>query len=235
MKKLSLFTLALAVSMFVFAQNNPPTGSQSGSQGPLRTPMEVKTRFGIRGGVNLATLELDDDYNATNYNTNLKTSFHVGAFVNVPLTEMFRFQPEVSYVGQGSKVNGTLVSNTANSSNYELDLHYLAVPLMFQLQTTGGFFVELGPQAAFLLSGKEDPASGSKTDLKSKKLIKKTDFGAAGGIGYLSRIGLGANARYVHGFSNVFDSEGAPSNQNKRNFHNRGIQIGLVYHFGANK
>lgn len=233
MKKVSLSTFVLVVSLAVCAQNNPPIGSRQSSPN-LRTEMEVKTRFGLRGGVNLATLELDDDYNATNYNTNLKTSFFVGAFVNIPLTEMLRLQPEVSYLGQGSKVSGNLVSNTANSGDYELDLHYLAVPIMFQLQTTGGFFVELGPQAAFLLSAKEEPARGSKMDLKSGKLIKKTDFGAAGGIGYLSRIGLGATARYVHGFSNVFDSEGAPS-QKKRDFHNRGIQLGLVYHFGANK
>jgi hypothetical protein len=225
MKKISLFMLAIIASYGVMAQD---TG-----QKPMRTEMSTQTRFGLRAGVNLASLELDDDNNATDYSTNSKTSFQAGVFVNVPIGGMFRFQPEVSYVGQGSKVNGNFISNPLNKGSYELDYSYIAVPIMFQLQTNGGFFVEAGPQIAFLVRAKEDQQSGNDPDVKDK--LRTTDFGAAAGIGYLSRIGLGVNARYVHGFSNVYNNDNAPASVKNAEISNRGVQIGLVYHLGAHK
>ena len=104
--------LVCAVSGSSYAQNEPQ----------LTTPMEVKPRFGIKGGVNLASLEIDDDTPATNFNTNSKTSFHVGVYGNIPLSDMFRFQPELLYVGGGSKVNGTPLSgNQGTTETYEAD------------------------------------------------------------------------------------------------------------------
>lgn len=229
MKKISLLALAFISTMAVSAQQDPDKAHK-----PLRTDMSVTPRFGLRASANLASLEVDDDYNATNYSTNSKTSFQVGAFVNIPLGGALRVQPEVSYVGQGSKVNGNFVSNPLGQGRYELDFHYIAVPIMLQLQSASGLFIEVGPQAGFLLKAQEEQ-SNAKVDLKDRDLVRTTDFGAAAGIGYLSRVGLGLNARYVHGFSNVFNSDNAPSGTEDREISNRGVQIGLVYHFGAAK
>ncbi len=217
--------LAVVASFEVMAQDT--------EQKPMRTEMSTQVRFGLRAGVNLASLELDDENTATDYNTNSKTSFQAGIFVNIPIGGMFRLQPEVSYVGQGSKVNGNFISNPLNKGSYELDYSYIAVPIMFQLQTNGGFFVEAGPQIAFLVRAKEDQQSGNDPDVKDK--LRTTDFGAAAGIGYLSRIGLGINARYVHGFSNVYNNDNAPASVKNAEISNRGVQIGLVYHLGAQK
>ncbi len=230
MKKINLFTLAVFTSFLGFAQDQP-MGSSSTPM--LRTAMATTTRFGIRGGVNLASLEIDDDNNATKFNSNMKTSFHLGAFVNIPIGGMFRLQPEVSYVGQGSKIDGTLLSNASVQESYELDYHYIAVPILAQLQTAGGFFVEAGPQIAFMIKAREDRGTGDDADLED--LLRKTDFALAGGIGYLSRIGLGVNARYVHGLSNVYNNDAAGRAVRDAEVSNRGIQLGLTYHFGANK
>jgi hypothetical protein len=233
MKKISLFALAFATGFVGMAQN------QDANRTPiLRTEMSVQPRFGLRGGVSMSKLELDDDYSGTAYDMSKKTTFHAGAFVNIPVGGMFRIQPEISYYGGGSKVHGNLVSNpliTSGTGNYELDFHYVGLPIMFQLQTPGGFFVEAGPQGAFLVKGQEEVTNGAKTDLKEKELVKQLDFGAAGGIGYLSRIGLGINARYYHGLSNVFNSDNAAEGSEAREISTRSLQIGLVYHFGANK
>ena len=128
-----------AAGIISFAQNDPQ----------LTTPMEVKTRFGIKGGVNLATLEIDDE-STPNMNTNMKTSFHGSAFVNIPLASSFRFQPEIMFSSQGTKssVRSSTDENLAGIDEY--DFRYLAVPLMFQWMSTGGFFVELGPQFSYL-------------------------------------------------------------------------------------
>jgi hypothetical protein len=236
MKKISLFTLAMATGWASMAQVSTDPSS---AHKPVRTEMSTQPRFGLRGGVSLSSLELDDDYNATNYSTNSKTTFHAGAFVNIPLGRTFRIQPEISYYGGGSKVRGNLVSNplqTSGTGNYELDFHYIGIPVMFQLHTgSNGFFVEAGPQASFLIQGQEEPSGGNKINLKERELVKQLDFGAAAGVGYISRIGLGLNARYVHGFSNVFNSDNAPAGTQDREISTRSIQIGLVYHFGAAK
>lgn len=226
MKKISVFALALFSGLAVFAQDDKPA----------RTPMATKTYFGVKGGVNLASLELDDDNTTTNFNTNSKTSFHVGVFANVPIGGNFRFQPEILYVGQGSKVSGTpLVGTGTGNTNYELDFDYVAIPLMVQLKTPGGFFVEAGPQFAFLTTARQDNATGTDPDLKDLDLVRKTDFALLGGIGYTSRIGLGVHATYVHGLSNVYNTDSAPSGTTDREVSNRGVKIGLHYMFGAAK
>ncbi|MBD0331114.1 MAG: PorT family protein [Chitinophagaceae bacterium] len=213
MKKISLLSLAVFAGLIVLAQ-----------EPKLKTDMAVQPRFGLRAGVNLATLEIDDD-SQSNINTNNKTTFHGGVFVNIPVGGMFRFQPELSYSRQGSKVDYPDVPT--GTVNTEWDFDYINLPLMLQWQSTGGFFVELGPQIGFLLKA-EDEESGE--DIKDD--LKKIDFGANAGIGYLSRIGLGINARYDYGFSNIFDDDNTSGDFKLRN---RVIQLGLVYHFGANK
>ena len=224
------------MSGFGFVQAQTTTMDPNQAHKPLRTEMSTAVRFGLRAGANLASLELDDDYNGTTYGTNSKTSFHAGAFVNIPLG-MFRFQPELSYVGGGSKVNGNFLSpaNVNNTGKYELDYHYIAVPLMLQLQGKSGFFVEAGPQFAYSVMAQEERNDGSTTDLKDIDLIRKTDFALNGGLGYLTRVGLGINARYVHGLSNVYNSDNAPTGQTEKEVSNRWIQLGLTYHFGAAK
>jgi len=236
MKKISLFTLAMATGWASMAQ---VTTNPNDAHKPLRTEMSTEPRFGLRGGVSLSSLEIDDDYNNTDYNTNSKTSFHLGAFVNIPLGRIFRIQPEISYYGGGSKVNGALVSTTNTRGNYELDFHYIGIPVMFQLHTgASGFFVEAGPQASFLVQGQEEPSASlnrPKVNLKKDERVKQLDFGAAAGVGYISRIGLGLNARYYHGFSNVYNSDNAVATERDKDLGTRSIQIGLVYHFGAAK
>jgi hypothetical protein len=209
MKKISLFLLASMVSVISFAQETKPQ---------LTTPMEVKTRFGIKGGVNLASLEIDDNTPVTNFNTNSKTSFHVGVYANLPLSSMFRLQPEILYLGAGSKVQGTPLSgNQGGTATYEADFDYIAVPLKLQLATKKGFFVEAGPQFSFLTTARQDNNTGNDPDITS-------------------RIGLGVHATYLHGLSNVFDTDNADeTNPIGGEVSNRGVLIGLHYSFGANK
>ena len=230
MKKISFVAVALATSMAVFAQNQQPK---------LRTDMAVTTRFGIKGGVNLDKMNADGYSSASDFNSKMKTAFHGGVFVNVPLSTNFRFQPEVVYSNQGGKnsINTTIPTGTV-TTHYKSELNYINVPLMFQLQSTPGVFVELGPQFGYLLSAKNkstDNTSGSgNTEMDIKDQLEKWDIAAAGGIGYLSRIGLGVNARYNYGFTNILDKDfsGYTSGTELKN---RVWQVGLFYQFGAAK
>ena len=229
MKKTSLFVLALFSGMAVFAQDEKPQ---------LRTPMTVKTRFGLRGGVNLADLNAKNVSNtATFTEAESKTSFNAGVFANIPISEMFRFQPEIAFSSQGGKLHGPSASGTGPT--YEQDLHYLTLPLNFQLMTSKGFFIQTGPQLGFLVSAKTKNVSGTtavSNDGDNKDDFDKLDFAWSGGVGYLSRIGLGIDLRYNIGIANVVADDARTNAPFKgQTWKNSVGQFSLIYHFGANK
>src|ERR671932_646829 len=96
MKKVLLLSLAVFIGVAVFAQTTQ-----------LVTPMAKKTRFGIKAGVNLAKFNFNADQFPSGANiasTSTKTSAHAGVFVNIPISTLFKFQPELLYSGQGSKL-----------------------------------------------------------------------------------------------------------------------------------
>ena len=182
--------------------------------------MEKKVRVGIRAGVNLAKFRLTDFPAGTEPNINSKTSMHGGLFANAPLGGMFAIQPGVEYSGQGSKFS-------EGSDKGEYDLHYINVPVMFQWKSTGGFLVETGPQAGLLLRANLDDEE------VEDETFKTLDLSWGAGLGYLSRIGFGVNARFNFGLSNIL--EGDADDDTTPQLKNQVIQIGFVYHFGASK
>ena len=226
MKKISVFALALATSVAVFAQETQPQ---------LRTPREVKARFGVRAGVNLSTVNMSDatsiqDGSVTGANS--KTSYNAGVLVNIPLgTSAFRFQPEVSFSSQGARFFG----GTGTGYSYNQDLNYLNIPLNFQWVSNGGFFVQTGPQVGFLMSAASENAEGTGAPANgdNKDAFDKTDLAWSAGVGYLSRIGLGVDARYNLGLRNLRE-DNAPAMM-QGNWRNNVAQISLIYHFGAHK
>lgn len=225
MKKISLFALALATSAAVFAQETQPQ---------LRTERPVKTMFGLRAGMNLATVNMSDGTNAQNVVTgaNSKTSYNAGLLVNIPLgTSKFRFQPELNFSSQGARLFGG--GNPGFS--YEQDLNYLNVPLNFQLMTPGGFFVQTGPQVGFLMSANTKDRSGTAAPAngENKDNFDKLDLAWSAGLGFVSRIGLGIDARYNLGLRNLREDDAPASMQG--NWRNNVGQISLLYHFGAHK
>jgi hypothetical protein len=101
---------------------------------------------------------------------------------------------------------------------------------MLQYATPGGFFVEAGPQPGWLLKASKD----GDTDTDNKASFDKFNLSIGAGLGYLSRIGLGVNARYNFGLTNTLEDDNGSSN-NGPEVKNQVVQIGLVYHFGASK
>lgn len=225
MKKFSFLTLALVTCFGAIAQNTDDDKAHK----PMRTAMAVQPRIGIKAGPNFANLKMDDEANTTDFKTNGKTSLHFGLFANIPLGGTLRFQPEIVYSMQGAKYTEQV--GTVNNT-YEEDLHYVNIPLMLQIQSPGGFNFELGPQFGILANAQRDK-DGVNTEIKDQR--KSVDFALGGGIGYLTRIGVGVGARYNYGLSNVFNKDDAPAPQSGYNFSNNVVQASLTYHFGASK
>jgi hypothetical protein len=217
MKKMSLFALAFAISAAVFAQDAQPQ---------LRTPMTRKTHFGLDVGVNLAKLSASD-FTGTEPTSNGKTAFHVATFVNIPLAGIVSLKPQLMYSKQGGKIR-------EGNVDFEEDLDYLYVaPAALNFTTPGGFVFETGPMLGFLLgASRENQTNNTSADIKDRR--KPIDVLWSGGIGYMTRSGLGAHARYNYGFTNVRNVDEA-NMRDPGTMRNRVIQIGLMYHFGGHK
>ena len=215
MKKISFSAVALLVGISLFAQDQPN----------LRTEMTRAVRFGIKAGVNIAKMKTGDNPDVS---TNTKTSMGGGLLVNLPVgAGGFAVQPEILYNGMGGKFTETLTLGGTESS--EADLHYLSLPIMFQWKATNGFFLELGPQASYLLKATQE-VNSTEEDVKDQ--LDKFDIAAAGGVGFMSRIGLGIGARYIYGLSDVREDNGTNLTGELKN---RVFHVGLFYHFGAAK
>jgi hypothetical protein len=222
MKKISLITLGLTTGMALFAQG--------------QTTMARKTTFGIKAGVNLAEFRVHNYPAGSEPTVNMKTSMNGGFFANIPLgTGGFAFQPEVLYSGQGSKMNvPTTVGTVTTKVKYEQDLSYITVPMMVQWKSMGGFYLETGPQPGFLVRAQQDGPGDTKTDNKDN--FDKFDLTWGGGLGYMSKMGLGIGARYNLGLTNTIeDGGGNNSANNGPELKNSVIQFNLIWQFGANK
>lgn len=178
------------------------------------TAMQAQTKYGLKAGVNLANFSGDVEDNK------MKIGLNVGAFAKFSLTEAISLQPEVVFSAQGAKYDG-------EEGEGKLNLNYLNIPVLFQYNTTSGFYGETGPQIGFLMSAKDKPEEGDDVDVKDG--FKSTDFSWAIGAGFLTKSGFGVNARFNLGLGNILEESGDYKMKNSV------IQIGVFYALGGKK
>ena len=170
-----------------------------------------KGSFGLKAGLNIYKIsQLDVIEGSTT-----KVGWHGGAFYRVPLRSLVYLQPELLYSAEGAKFEEADFSAKIN-------LNYINVPLMLQLSTPEGFYLETGPQVGFLLNAKTKYSEGgqdSEEDISED--TKKVMFSWGGGAGYWSgNVGFGA--RYNFGLSRM--QKDAGDGNNKSN----GFQVSLL-------
>ncbi|MHA6698023.1 porin family protein [Chryseobacterium sp. A321] len=196
MKKL-LLGAALAVSSLTFAQ-----------------------QFGVKAGVNVSNISDDNDVQ-----TNSKTGYYAGVFMNAPIAEDFSIQPEVLYNSVGSKYDYGNASST-------LTLDYITVPVMFQYNVVPQFYLEAGPEFGFLVGAKSKVESGSfegSSDL-NKDNFNSFNFGVGLGAGFNITNNIGINARYVAGFTDATDESNQDFGSDADNKNNV-FQAGVTFKF----
>jgi hypothetical protein len=168
--------------------------------------------IGIKGGANLFNV-----YNDNGANYDYKFGFHAGLLTHIHITKHFAIQPEVFYSRQGAKFDYT---NGTTNVYSRLNLDYINVPVLFQYMFGNGIRLEAGPQIGFLANSVVRNGDNYYTNTGTFNTV---EIAAAAGISYVSPVGLGVDARYVHGFTDITDG-GAKST-------NRGFQLGLFYLF----
>lgn len=143
-----------------------------------------KTRFGIKGGLNITTLTGDIDANSL-------VGFQIGGFAEINVIERLAIQPELLFSTQGADLQ-----YIGGSRNPDLKLNYINIPVLAKFYITKKFTVEGGPQLGFLVSAKFD-----SNDVKDS--YRSVDTGFNFGAGYNFTDNLSAGIRYTVGISNV--------------------------------
>jgi hypothetical protein len=162
-------------------------------------------QLGIKGGVNLA------GYNGNVNSNSSRTGFHIGALVHIhTLNPKLAIQPEIVFSTQGASFN-----------NGTDKIDYINIPFLLQYLGRGGLRLETGPQVGALVSAKFEDNNGLEYDIKNQ--IKQSDLAWAFGIGFLSTSGLGIDARYNLGLSDITKGRG--------DVKNHVWQFGLFYQF----
>lgn len=167
------------------------------------------THFGIKGGVNIANIKIQ---NAADGDARVR--FHAGGLAHIHISPHFALQPELMFSAQGRQ-------ETINGVKFKTNLSYINMPVLAQYMTGSGFRLQTGPQIGVLVDA-ETGIDGSEVNVDGN--YDRFDLSWAVGASYLTKTGLGFDARYNVGLNNINDV-------NNVRMKNRVWQIGLFYQF----
>lgn len=156
------------------------------------------TKFGIKGGLNLSNLYVNDVKDE-----NMKVGFNAGIFAKIPVTKGFSIQPELLYTQKGSKLT---YDNVFGSGEYRYNLNYVELPLAAVFNIAKNFNLHVGGYASYLVSAnikqlKDNGDINTIADLKADD-FHRFDYGLLGGLGVdVQNFTIGA--RYNYGLHEV--------------------------------
>jgi len=170
------------------------------------TVQAQRTNFGIRGGVNIATMTNMSDYN-------MLVEFSVGLYKDIGLgIDKVTFSPELLYSRIGAKVP-MYVGREIYDTNFKLD--YIRIPLLLKYHFINNSTITpsilLGPYVGFNIRAKA-VAMYEDLSLDYRPIVKTMDFGVTfGGEVAIDRFNLGV--RYGFGIIDVLKGEVSEKNR----------------------
>ncbi len=175
-----------------------------------------QSRFGIKGGLNLTT------FNGKYANqTSINSGFHFGIYTDVEVGNRFVIQPELQFSTQGAGFE--------KDGDFDIELHYLNIPLIFKIYPTERLSLHFGPQFDILLSSK---VKFSGAELNNEEVFEPSDTGIASGLGYeLEKVNFGI--RYIAGLTEVIFMEeklGFPTDESTK-LRNQNLQFYVGFSF----
>lgn len=141
-------------------------------------------QIGVKGGVNFAS-QTGDAFPEQNFDKEGITSFHAGLVAEIKLLERFSVQPELLYSTQGATYKNAV-------TEFKNELGYISIPVMAKFYLTDSFSLEVGPQASFLVSEKND------FDVEDGETF---EFGLNAGLGYKITKNFFVQGRYGLGLT----------------------------------
>lgn len=208
----------------------------------LSVSLNAQVRFGIRAGVNFSKwagsdlqviedlLEKTDGYVVTKG----KTGFHVGGYLDIPISEVFSFEPGLQYSKKGYSIQGDLqipvLKLIALNAGARVQSHYIDMPLYLKANPVKGFTVYAGPQVSYLLRSTLNAKLGVlgisifNRGFGITERFNRVDLGVSGGVGYQFDNGLNLQAGYDYGLSKLDKNDNYDA-------YNRVVKVSLGYTF----
>ncbi|MDI1304969.1 MAG: porin family protein [bacterium] len=138
-------------------------------------------KFGIKAGLNYA------NFTGSDLQFDAITSYHAGLVAEIKLIDSFSIQPELLYSTQGATYKDA-------ATEFKNELGYLSIPVMAKIYLNKTVSLELGPQASFLLSER------NQFDVNDANTF---DFSVNGGLGFKITKSFFLQGRYNLGLTEV--------------------------------
>jgi len=180
--------------------------------------MAQRSGFGVKAGLNLATM--------TNRDGEIRPNFNVGFFGEYVSSDLIGFQLEAVFSRQG--MNGK-----DNSALDWIRLEYINVPILLKLYLVKGLSFEIGPQLGFLLGSRYQYTFGGYSH-RINGDYKSFDVSAAVGLSYQIDHNFFVNVRYNAGLTELEELRMAQTQTIgylTEDTKNSVIQIGLGWKF----
>jgi hypothetical protein len=180
---------------------------------------QAQTRFGVKGGLNLASISLKSE--GINPDCKLATGFNLGLISELNLNKNLFLQPGLLFTTKGSKYKGYDVSYSTNNIEIPINLLY-----KFGTGSTK-FFGFAGPYIGYAVSGKykEEGVSSNIKFSGDNKEMNAFDLGLNIGLGVEVR-NFQISAQYGLGLSDL-----APESSDKTK--NKVLGVSIAYLFGG--
>ena len=202
----------------------------------------AQVSFGIRAGANFAKWQGDDlqvienivDKTNGYITTKGVTRFHVGGYVDIPVTHGITFEPGLEYSKKGYSMKGDLQVNALKFLGVNVGLqvqsHYIDMPLLIKVDVVKGLNVYAGPQFSYLVRSTLNAKAGVlginlfNRGYGITSQFNRIDMGLTGGVGYKFDNGFNVQAGYDYGLSKL-------DKNNNYNAHNRVIKVSVGFSF----
>lgn len=181
--RITILSMALVLAGLSFAQAQTPRG-------------------GIKGGLNLSNLYIDDVEDE-----NVRTGFHAGIFTQLMITPAFGIQPELNYSTKGAKAEYDVLGLKGEN---KFNLGYLDMPVLATFKLGDDADIHFGPYFGYLVgvSTSTEGDFGDGYEELDRDDYKKWDYGLAGGLA-LNFNPVSIGLRYNYGLNKIADSDEA--------------------------
>jgi Outer membrane protein beta-barrel domain len=208
----------------------------------LSIAAQAQITKGIHAGVAVtnwrgdASGTLNDVVKATNgvIKTAPKTSFYVGGFINIPVTDAVSIEPGINYTQKGYTLRGDLSIDKLNflgaNASAKVESQYIDIPVVLKVQAAKGLQLFAGPQLSYLVKSNLKVDAGIlgisllKRSVDLTNNFNRIDAGVTGGIGYKFSNGLSITGSYDRGLSRL------DKNSNLKAY-NEAFKVGLGFSF----
>ncbi|WP_207493504.1 outer membrane beta-barrel protein [Aridibaculum aurantiacum] len=179
---------------------------------------QAQTTFGIKGGLNLTSVNTNDE--DFNHDRKTRPSFHVGGVADIGISNSFSIQPQLLVQGKG-------VSLAHGGHSDKIRFTSIDIPVNF-LYKRSGFFIGGGPNLGINVSGKmvaDDPTENTDFEFGSETgKFKRVNIGANVMTGYQLTNGLFFSANFLGDLTNWVNS-----NNDKWKNNLFGLSVGYMF------